>query len=417
MVGSELPPISVGEFVALTNQALEHVFPSVLVVGELTNFKVSKNRWVYFDLKDDEASVRCFGTVYVLPGPLEEGMLLEVRATPRLHPAFGFSLNLSTVRPVGEGAIRQAAALLETKLAAEGLFAPERKRLLPYPPQRVGLVTSVESAAYADFIKIVSARWPLLRIELLDVQVQGEPAPRQLTAAVQWFNEQAEPPDVLVVIRGGGSADDLVAFSNEQVVRAVAASRVPTLVAIGHEVDVSLAELAADQRASTPSNAAELLVPDRREILEHLSALRQRLNNDWQLLVDRERQLLSATTDELENAWRQILADHQNRLQLTRLLADALSPDLALARGFAIVYDADGQVVRRASQVTKGAMLSISISDAELLAHVENVSVKQGHGHRADKKTTGKEAAPLGGSSPIRHNGGRPPSAKQSRKS
>ena len=121
----------------------------------------------------------------------------------------------------------------------------------------------MQSAAYADFTKVLAARWGGLSIEVIDVQVQGEPAPRQITAAVDYFNSQAEPPEVLILIRGGGSAEDLAAFSTEQVTRAVAASRVPTLVAIGHEVDVSLAELAADMRASTPSNAAELLVPDR----------------------------------------------------------------------------------------------------------------------------------------------------------
>lgn len=369
-VGQPLPPISVSDFVALTNQTLEHVFPFVSVVGELANFRVSKNRWVYFDLKDAEASVRCFGTVYMLPGPLEDGMVLEVRGNPRLHPQFGFSLNAQALRPVGEGAIRKAAQLLEAKLAAEGLFASERKRLLPYPPQRIGLVTSGESAAYADFMKILGARWQGITVELADVQVQGERAAAQLVAAVQWFNEQADPPEVLVLIRGGGSADDLQAFSAEQVVRAVAASRIPTLVAIGHEVDVSLAELAADQRASTPSNAAELLVPDRRELLIRLHDRRLQADDALESAFDEAALRLHDAAEDAANAVDGLLGRHAERLAGQRRLAQALDPDVALARGFAIVRGPDGKAVRHRSQLAEGAIVDITLAEVTATASI-----------------------------------------------
>ena len=127
------------------NQTLEYAYPNVVIVGELANFKVSKNKWIYFDLKDEFASVRFFGTVYVLPGPLEDGMLMEVRGNPRLHPQFGFSVNVQSMRPVGKGSIKKAANLLEAKLRSEGLFDESRKRLLPHPPQTIGLITSKES--------------------------------------------------------------------------------------------------------------------------------------------------------------------------------------------------------------------------------------------------------------------------------
>src|SRR4051812_38117160 len=201
------PTFSVSEFVAVLNQTFEYAFPDVVVTGELLNFRVSKNKWVYFDLKDDEASVRCFGTVYHLPGPLEDGMLLNVRAMPRLHPQFGFSLNVTNISPAGAGSIRKAADLLQAKLVAEGLFDPERKRPLPYPPAHIGLVTSGESAAYADFNKIINARWSGLQITHVDVQVQGEAAPAQIVDALDQLNTMAEPPEVIVLIRGGGSAE------------------------------------------------------------------------------------------------------------------------------------------------------------------------------------------------------------------
>lgn len=373
MPGQALPPLSVSDFVALTNQTLEHVFPFVSVVGELANFRISKNRWVYFDLKDDEASVRFFGTIYMLPGPLEDGMLLEVRGNPRLHPQFGFSVTVQSMRPVGEGAIRKAAQLLEAKLAAEGLFAPERKRLLPYPPQRIGLVTSGESAAYADFIKILGARWQGLQIELADVQVQGERAPGQLIAAVQWFNEQADPPDVLVLIRGGGSADDLQAYNVEGVVRTVAASRIPTLVAIGHEVDVSLAELAADQRASTPSNAAELLVPDRREILAQLAGVRNELDDAMTVLFDDGRQRLADAVEDADERVGRIMERQVTALAARRQLAVALDPNLALARGFAIVRGADGRAVRHRSQLAEGAIVDITLAEVSASAEINAI--------------------------------------------
>ncbi len=369
-----LPVLGVSDFVALVNQTMEYVFPAVVVMGELANFRISKGKWLYFDLKDDKdggASVRCFGTVYMLPGPLEDGMLLEVRAAPRLHPQFGFSLNVQTLRPVGAGAIRKAVQLLEAKLAAEGLFDPDRKRPLPYPPARIGLVTSGESAAYADFVKVVSARWRGLEIELADVQVQGERAPGQIIAAVRWFNALADPPDVLVVIRGGGSADDLQAFSTEAVVRAVAASRTPTMAAIGHEVDVSLAELAADRRASTPSNAAELLVPDRREILAQLASLRQQLADELYGRIDGMRQELGKFAEGSFDLVSSRLDRERTALADRRQLAEVLNPALALARGFAVIRGADGKVIRRAAQVQENAIVRISITDAELSARIE----------------------------------------------
>ena len=370
VIGSE-PVFGVSDFVALVNQAFDMAFPTAVITGELANFRVSKNRWVYFDLKDEFSSVKFFGTVYMLPGPLEDGMMLEVRGNPRLHNQFGFSVNVQTIRPVGEGAIRKAADLLQAKLTAEGLFAAERKRLLPFPPQRIGLITSGESAAYADFIKILDARWHGVEIELADVQVQGERAPAQLTAALQWFNEQAAPPDVLVMIRGGGSADDLQAFSTESVVRAVAASRIPTLVAIGHEIDVSLAELAADRRASTPSNAAELLVPDRREVALRLAAAREQMARAMDIRFEAAgRQLLELRADANQLVG-QVVERQSYTLAGRRQLLAALDPRLALIRGFAIVRGADGKALRRAEQLRANDIVEIIMSDGSVVAQIK----------------------------------------------
>lgn len=368
---------SVSEFVAVLNQTLEYAYPSVVVHGELANFRVSKNRWVYFDLKDEGATVRFFGTVYQLPGPLEDGMMVAVRGVPRLHPQYGFSVTAQSIQPVGEGSIKKAAKLLEAKLAAEGLFDAERKRSLPYPPRHVGLITSGESAAYRDFIKIMNARWGGVTITLIDVQVQGEASPLQVVQAIEQFNGLAVPPDVLVITRGGGSAEDLQAFSTEQVTRAVAASRIPTLVAIGHEVDISLAELAADQRASTPSNAAELLVPDRKALLTNLRTHRERLVHFAERSVHDAQADLQLSRETLHGSVEQLITQAKQQLSLHRQILTAYDPQAALTRGYALVTAKGGEYIRSGHSVTSGDELTIHMSDAKLTTRVERITMKE----------------------------------------
>lgn len=365
---------SVSDFVGLLNQTLEYAYPSVLIVGELANFRVSKNRWVYFDLKDEDASVKFFGTVYGLPGPLEDGMMLQVRGTPRLHQLYGFSVTYQSIQPVGEGSIKRASALLEAKLASEGLFDPARKRSLPYPPERIGLIASSQSAAYADFIKIMNERWSGVEILLADVQVQGEPAPRQIVAALEHFNLHEEV-DVVVITRGGGSAEDLAAFSTEIVTRAVAGSRTPTIVAIGHEIDISLAELAADQRASTPSNAAQLLVPDRRHVLEQLQAIKPSMHAAVSAVINLEAKNLKQTQESMYVSWVQYVRQIKQSLILKSQLIEAFNPESALKRGYAIARIGQ-EVVRSGKKVSTGDTLSLQLQDAVIDTTVKAIRLQ-----------------------------------------
>lgn len=361
--------LGVTDFVALLNQTLEFAYPSVSIVGELANFRVSKNRWVYFDLKDELSSVKFFGMVYQLPGPLEDGMTLQVKGMPRLHPQYGFSVTVQSLQPIGEGTIRRASALLEAKLMNEGLFDDAHKRRLPYPPNHIGLITSSESAAYADFTKILHSRWGGLQIELADIQVQGEPAVGQIVRAIEYFNQTASSPEVLVLTRGGGSAEDLSAFSSEQVTRAVAASRIPTLVAIGHEVDTSLAELAADLRASTPSNAAELLVPDKHEVALTLAATHKQLNNHIQNLITTHKTYLQGSTLKMDELVHNMFFREFQKLTDNRRLLEVLSPQQALKRGYAVVR-MGGSIVRSVRSVHAGDPLLITLADGEIKAKV-----------------------------------------------
>lgn len=365
-----LPVLTPTDFVALANQTLEFAYPSVEIEGEVLNFKVSRNKWVYFDIADDFSKLRCFGTVYLLPGPIEDGMKVRISAAPRLHQQFGFSLNIQSLMLSGEGTIKKAADLLFEKLNKEGLFALERKRLLPYPPQRIGLITSSESAAYKDFIKVLGARWGGLEIELANVQVQGDAAPGQIVRSIEWFNRQADIVDVLVIIRGGGSADDLQAFSTEQVTRAVAGSRIPTLVAIGHEQDISLAELAADQRASTPSNAAELLVPDRKELLLRIDRSLNRLEEACQRQFRLATQLVDDRKKDLHQLSLRVFEQALETIAGQRRTLDALSPHAILRRGYAVVRR-DGKAIKQISELRPGYAIDIQFADGHAQAEVQ----------------------------------------------
>ena len=368
--------IGVTEFVELLNQTFDFAYPSLLITGELANLRISKNKWVYFDLKDDNSSVKFFGTIYQLPGPLEDGMLLKVRGTPHLHNQYGFSVTVQSIQPTGEGTIKRAAELLQAKLQAEGLFDPARKRSLPYPPRRIGLVASGQSAAYADFIKIINVRFGGLDILHIDVQVQGEIAPSQIIAALQQFNELPVPPDVIVLIRGGGSPEDLAAFSTELVTRAVAASRVPTIVGIGHEVDVCMAELAADRRASTPSNAAELLVPDKAAALIELATIKGQFHAQGRVLLQSSRLDLADALSDLTEIVQDKIADQRSHLKNAHQILEALNPAALLRRGYAIIHQPTG-LLKSVGNYDPKLPLQITLSDGILTVEPNHKSISK----------------------------------------
>lgn len=368
--------LSVSEFVALLNQTLEFAFSGVLITGEMANLRVSKNRWVYFDLKDENSTVKFFGTIYQLPGPLEDGMMVKVRGLPKLHNLYGFSVNIINIQLAGEGSIKRAAQLLEAKLKSEGLFEDSRKRPLMYPPSRIGLITSKQSAAYADFIKIINSRWRGIDINLIDVQVQGEVAPSQITTAIDQFNSIAEPPDVIIIIRGGGSPEDLAAFNTEQVTRAVAGSRVPTLVAVGHEIDFSLAELVADRRGSTPSNAAELLVPDRQTVLKNLIVSLHQLTLAGDIQLKSVKKELVEYVLNLSESVDSHLSEYSRYLTNSSRILNILNPESILQRGYAIVRSKQ-EIIKYSKQLKSGDIVNIQLAKGGFNASVANIEDKK----------------------------------------
>lgn len=329
--------LSVSDFIAVTNQTLEYAYPSVEVEGEVASFKVNQGKFVFFDIKDAGGSVGCFMTVWQLRVPIEDGMKVIVTATPKLTQWGKFSLTVRAVRPSGEGALKKSFEILKAKLDQEGLFAPERKRVLPTIPKHVGVISSTQAAGYADFVKILDDRWGGLRVDVAHVQVQGMDAPDQIIRALNYFNGRDELPEVIVIIRGGGSADDLSAFNDEQLVRAIAASRVPTLVGVGHEVDESLADLAADVRASTPSNAAQMLVPDRNEVIRAVQYQVRSLLPRVENAIDQQSLIVKTSLSDMLERTDEHINRHLDQLGSIRNVLTQLNPQTVLARGYALV--------------------------------------------------------------------------------
>jgi exodeoxyribonuclease VII large subunit len=266
MFMENVPRIGVTEFVEAMSSTLELSYPSIAVEGEVGSFKVNQGKFVFFDLKDEGASFGCFMMLFNLRMALEDGMRVVVVGTPKITTWGKFSFTVAKIMPVGEGSIKRNFELLRGKLEKEGLFAPERKRGLPEQVAKIGVISSTDAAGYKDFVKILGERWGGLELYVAHCQVQGVGAVEQVVRALKYFNERGEV-DVVAILRGGGSADDLAAFNDEGLAREIAASKIVVVTGIGHEVDVSLADLAADVRASTPSNAAQMLTRDRREVV------------------------------------------------------------------------------------------------------------------------------------------------------
>ncbi|MCB9819772.1 exodeoxyribonuclease VII large subunit [Candidatus Nomurabacteria bacterium] len=329
--------LSVSEFLDLTNQVLYGAFPSVIVEGEVSSFKINQNKYVFFDLKDEHSSIGCFMMLFSLRQPIENGMRVMVVAQPKLTQWGKFSLTVRSIKLVGEGSIKKSMQILHSKLEKEGLFTDERKRPLPLFPERVAIISSKDAAGFKDFVKIADDRWGGLSFVLAHVQVQGAEAPDQIIRALEYFNSQEKLPEVIVILRGGGSADDLSPFNDERLVRSVAASRIPTLTGIGHEVDVSLVDLVADKKASTPSNAAQILIPDRDEVIRH-----QKLMVGQAIgILDREIvQSIDYVNTQLNEAVNKTLvriSETSGYLASARSLLNVLDPERNLERGYAIV--------------------------------------------------------------------------------
>ena len=355
---------SVSDFIATSNDIFEKSFPSVLIEGEISSFKVNQNKFVFFDLKDEESVLGCFMTVWQLRFPLEDGMKVIAQVKPKLTNWGKFSLTVEKITPKGEGSLKKSLEILKEKLTREGLFDENRKRRIPQDLQKVAVISSTQAAGYADFIKIINERWGGLKIVVAHTQVQGMAASDQIIRAIDFLNSQSELPDVIAIIRGGGSADDLAVFNDEKLVRAVANSRVPIITGIGHEIDQSLCDLAADFAASTPSNVAQILTPNK---FDEMRFLRSKILRTNDLLLSKIAELKKINREknqEIRDRILQNILDQKREIQAKKRILESYNPQNILAKGYALI----------SGEIATGKEITIKTIDKTITAEVKNVN-------------------------------------------
>lgn len=398
-----LPSItwSVTDLTRYLRQLLENdeVLQDLWVQGEISNFSRPSSGHLYFTIKDSGASLRCVmwrNSAMRLQFSPRDGMAVEAHGVISIYEAGGqYQLYADTLRPAGEGALYQEFLRLKAKLEAEGLFDPERKRGIPPQPRRIGIITSPSGAALRDVLNTLRRRYPLVEVFFAPTAVQGEDAPLGIIKAFDLLNQLAQP-DVILLVRGGGSIEDLWAFNDEGVARAIAASTAPVISGVGHETDFTIADFVADLRAPTPTAAAELAVPDQADLREALIELEERLerasmgtitDQRWHLQslqnrllfysplsrLQSERQQIDELANRANMAARHILALEaaQTQALIQRLLS--LSPQAVLSRGFAILYDHLGQHIRSITQVSPGDKLRAELIDGSFTATADKI--------------------------------------------
>ena len=372
---------------------------SLSVRGEVSNLRIQQSGHIYFDLKDKQSSIKSViwrSTAARLRYQLKNGMQLVAVGRIGVYDVAGqYQLILSSVTPDGAGDLALALEQLKEKLAAEGLFDVANKKKLPSHPKLIGVVTSPSGAVIRDIYNVSKRRDPFSRIILYPAQVQGEGSSKQIAEGIELFNSRY-PVDVLIVGRGGGSAEDLWCFNEEPVVRAIYASRIPVISAVGHETDTTLSDYAADVRASTPSQAAELAVPMISEELGYIRSLQKRLAIAAKAKIIMKKQLVEGmlsrtvfkTPERLLERKHQQLDDLSEKLQImTRLLLDKkrqhllrtidrlelMNPVHILKSGYGLLEDSNGQPVTSVDGVSDGEVIKIRLEDGILKAEVLNV--------------------------------------------
>jgi exodeoxyribonuclease VII large subunit len=389
--------LSVTELNRMARDVLERSFPLFWISGEISNMtRAASGHW-YFSLKDSSAQVRCVmfrGRNSYLDWQPREGDKVEARAVVTLYEARGdFQLTVEFLQRAGLGALFEAYERLKQKLEAEGLFDPARKKSIPEHPRRIGIVTSPDAAALHDVLTTLRRRMPSIPVVIYPTPVQGKEAGTKIAAAIDTAGTRNEC-DVLIICRGGGSIEDLWQFNEEIVARAIAACPIPTISGVGHETDFTIADFAADRRAPTPTAAAEMVAPDRAVLLRQLQQLQQQMARQMGYLLQRRMQQLDYLAKRLLSPAQQIRnqGGHLNQLSLrlntamrSRLQRQQqallrleqnlhhLNPTGVLSRGYALVQDAEGRVVRASSQLQIGEQVSLTLAEGAADATISQI--------------------------------------------
>ena len=378
----------------------DELLMDVCVRGELSNYKIYPSGHHYFTLKDAESSLRCVMFKYSamkLRFRPENGMGVTAFGRVSVYLRDGaYQLSCTALMPEGIGDLQVAFEQMKAKLSAEGLFDPAHKKPLPPFPEKIAIITSSAGAAIHDMIRILGHRWPMTKVILLPVRVQGVEAPAEIAGAIRYANE-FQIADLIITGRGGGSLEDLWAFNDERVARAIYASGIPVISAVGHEPDVTISDYVADRRASTPSNAAEIAVPDwhemqdalqsyeirsRQAMEKSLKSLSQRLDalkskrvlTDPGVYLDNRRMDLDRARDRrLAASERQLAAKRQSFVKLGAAL-DAMSPLRVLSRGYTVSSDREGKVLKSVRELRSGQEISVRFSDGLADCRVESIT-------------------------------------------
>lgn len=354
---------SVTEFVEFINIYLQQI-DEVWVEGEISSIQISQNKWLFISIKDKNSVISVFGVVYKINNYrlLSAGMMVKIRGIPKLHNKSGkFSLFAEQILPSGEGALRLAFERLKAQLETEGLFDTARKRALPAFPQKIGLITARQARALTDFIKVLNHRIGGVTIYFYPVAVQGQEAVPTLVAAFDYFNSKMADLDLLVVTRGGGSLEDLQAFNDERVVRAVFGSSIPVVSAVGHEEDVSLSDMAADLRASTPSNAAELIVKSRSELLGNISFQLAKIDRSISQVLNGKKNQLSDSIYSLERSIRKQINSVENLIRRLATVIDIFNIQIVNQTGKVLRHATLLSYLINAKYITtKNALLTLT---------------------------------------------------------
>ena len=395
----------VAEVNQLVKQLLdgEPMLQNIYVRGELSNYKMYPSGHHYFTLKDADGALRCVmfrGQASHLRFRPENGMQVIARGRITVFPRDGaYQLYCDALTPEGAGDLAVAFEQLKARLHAEGLFDPAHKKPLPRYPQRIAVVTSAAGAAVHDMIRILRRRYPIAKVILLPVRVQGTEAPPEIAGAIR-YADRWKIGDVIITGRGGGSMEDLWAFNDERVARAIYDCETPIISAVGHEPDVPISDFVADARASTPSNAAEIAVPDQVELLRwlrgagdrmvqcetgRLEAARQRLDNlaskrvmrDQMAYVQDKRMELAHLQQRLGDLSGALLSRRRQRFSALAAALDAMSPLKVLGRGYAVARSRDGTILKSGREVAPGDRVSVTLSEGGFDAVVERSYTKE----------------------------------------
>lgn len=394
--------LTVAQLTDVVKELLEAAIPSVWVSGEISNFSRPQSGHCYLTLKDDAAQIKAViwrNTALRVRSELHDG--LEVICHGHLDvyaPRGTYQLVIEEIQPRGLGALELALRKLRDKLAAEGLFNVERKRPLPILPRRIAVVTSPTGAAIRDFLQILERRYSGVHVLIVPVRVQGIGSADEIAAGIALANALVDPPDVIVVTRGGGSLEDLWSFNEEVVIRAIYGSRIPVVSAIGHEIDVTLADLVADVRALTPSEAAERIVPAAEAVRAAVIDLEQRLRGSLARLQREARSRLEALAaraplrrpfDRVHDASRELdrlgrqaslaiercCAQSQQSIESLAARLESLSPLAVLGRGYAAVWKLGSeQLITASGQLSPGDRIALQFAAGRAVARVEEIS-------------------------------------------